>query len=72
MVAGQTFPDALTAGAVAGRDNRPILLVNQNVVPLSIGQEVLRLGPHIAQIVGGTASVRNPAVTRLKQLMGTP
>jgi glucose/arabinose dehydrogenase/putative cell wall-binding protein len=72
VATGMSFADALTGGAVAGKESVPMLLVAGTSVPLTTGQEVLRLGSHRLHVIGGTAAVSNVAVTRLLRLMGSP
>jgi putative cell wall-binding protein len=72
VATGMTFADALTGGAVAGKVGVPMLLVAGTSVPLTTGQEVLRLGSHRLTVLGGSSAVSSAAETRLKRLMGTP
>jgi len=72
VATGLGFADALAGTAIAGRDGVPMLLVNGSSVPLTTGQEVLRLGSHRLTVIGGPSAVSSAAETRLKRLMGTP
>ncbi|HEX7195321.1 MAG TPA: cell wall-binding repeat-containing protein, partial [Candidatus Limnocylindria bacterium] len=72
VATGAGFADALAGGAAAGRAGVPMLLVEQSAVPLSTGQEVLRLGPRRLTILGGTGAVSAGAEAALKRLLGTP
>jgi glucose/arabinose dehydrogenase/putative cell wall-binding protein len=72
VATGASFADALTGAAIAGKDSVPMLLVAGTSVPLTTGQEVLRLGPHRLAVIGGTGAVSSAAETRLLRLMGSP
>jgi glucose/arabinose dehydrogenase/putative cell wall-binding protein len=69
---GQNFPDALAGGAVAGRQNLPMLLSGKGDVSLHTGQEVLRLSPRRITMLGGTAALNAAVETRLKRLVASP
>jgi putative cell wall-binding protein len=72
VATGRSFADALAGGAVAGRDNAPMLLVPGTFVPLTIGQEVLRMAPYRLQLLGGTGAISSAADLRLRALIGNP
>ena len=72
VATGRSFADALAGGAVAGRDNAPMLLVPGTFVPLTIGQEVLRMAPYRLQLLGGSGAISSAADLRLRALVGTP
>jgi putative cell wall-binding protein len=57
LATADTFPDALSGGAVAGRVGGPILLVNRNSVPSATAAELARLKPAKIVILGGTSVV---------------
>ncbi|MDO9396306.1 MAG: cell wall-binding repeat-containing protein, partial [Herbiconiux sp.] len=57
VASGEGFADALSASAAAGADGGPVLLVQKNVVPLSIIAELRRLKPQRIVIVGGPLTV---------------
>jgi putative cell wall-binding protein len=63
LATADTFPDALSGGAVAGRVGGPILLVNRTGIPAATGAELARLKPAKIVILGGT-SVVGDAVRR--------
>lgn len=69
---GTGFADALAGGAVAGRDNAPMLLVPAGFVPTSTGQEILHKHPFRLQLLGGTGAISGAAEARLKALIGAP
>ena len=54
---GQSFPDALSAGSVAGGHRSPILLTRRDSLPAAIRDELVRLKPTSVVIVGGTGAV---------------
>ncbi len=66
------FPDALSGGAVAGKQGVPRFLSGQNDVSLFTGQEVLRLSPRRLTMLGGAAALSSAVSTRLQRLVATP
>jgi glucose/arabinose dehydrogenase/putative cell wall-binding protein len=71
-VSGTTFPDGLTGGAAAGARGESLVLSSPSALPAAAGQEVLRLAPVRATVVGGTGAVGEPVVATLRRLLGTP
>ena len=57
VATADTFPDALSGGAVAGRAGGPILLVNRTSVPAATAAELARLKPAKIVVLGGTGVV---------------
>lgn len=57
VTTGARFPDALAAGAAAGRFDAPVLLTTRNTLPASTARELERLAPDEVVVVGGTAAV---------------
>lgn len=53
LVSGESFPDALSSVAPAGRLGGPILLTRSNCVPVSVRNELSRLQPGRIVIIGG-------------------
>ena len=51
------FPDALTAGPLAGLAEGPVLLVGEGAVDPAVLAEIERLAPEEIIVVGGTAAV---------------
>ena len=54
IASGANYPDALSAAAAAGAKDAPVLLVLKDEVPQVIVDELTRLNPARAVIVGGT------------------
>ena len=54
IASGANYPDALSAAAAAGAKDAPVLLVLKDEVPQVIVDELTRLNPAHAVIVGGT------------------
>jgi putative cell wall-binding protein len=63
VATGMAFPDALAAGAAAGRDGVPVLLVKPEEIPAAVQTELRRLAPSEIVILGAPASV-SPQVER--------
>ncbi|WP_437584410.1 cell wall-binding repeat-containing protein [Paramicrobacterium sp. CJ85] len=57
IATGQNYPDALSAAALAGAKDSPLLLVKGNSVPSTVATELKRLKPSKIVIVGGTGVV---------------
>lgn len=72
VATGVSFADALAGGAAAGRAKVPMLLVTSSGVPLTIGQELLRLQPYRVNVLGGTGVVSSAVASKLGSLIGTP
>ena len=53
LATGANFPDALAAGAAAGRLGAPVLLVKQNCIPLDAMDEIQSLRPSRIVLLGG-------------------
>ncbi len=68
LAAGTGFPDALSAAALAGELEAPLLLVGSDSLPTGVEAEINRLGAKTAYVVGGTAvigqSVRDAVIAR--------
>lgn len=68
IVTGVTWPDALSAGPAAATIDAPVLPVQTSSIPAPILDEIDRLGPERAWIIGGTTvvtdAVRNSLVAR--------
>jgi putative cell wall-binding protein len=62
---GATFPDALSGGAIAGRNGGPILLVKKTALPGATATELARLKPGKIVILGGTGAVSNAVASAL-------
>ena len=58
--------DALTGGAAAGADHRPLVLTPTASMPQSLRDEVAALGPRTAIVLGGTAAVSEQVVNELR------
>src|SRR5690625_1119972 len=68
VVNGQDYPDALTAGPVAGKVDAPVLLVRKEGVPASVRSELRRLEPENIYVLGGSSAVSNQVVNELESL----
>lgn len=75
LATGRTFPDALAAGAPAGRMGAPVLLAAGDRVPMlgTVEQALGRLAPGTVHFVGGTPSILNSTVLEVQAaLEGVP
>jgi putative cell wall-binding protein/GH43 family beta-xylosidase len=65
VVSGRAFPDALSAGAAAGRLGGPVLLVTPEHVPAPVLAALDRLDPGHIYVVGGPAVIGEQVMTEL-------
>jgi len=70
VATGTAYPDALTAGVVAGAKHAPIVLVRPGAIPDSVSVELLDLDPEYVTILGGSAAVSDAVSDSLVQLLG--
>ncbi|MEA3056753.1 MAG: hypothetical protein QOD30_2185, partial [Actinomycetota bacterium] len=78
VASGTDFPDALAGGAAAAAATAPLLLTPSDVLPLAVGNELARLAPPDALVLGGTSAVSaavqkavDARVARVRRLAGT-
>lgn len=65
---GLNYPDALSAGPVAGLAGAPLLLVTPTTLPPETKAEIERLAPTNIVVMGGTGSVSNAIFAQLEGL----
>ena len=70
VATGRNFPDALSAGPVAGLSAGPLLLVPGTSVPANVQAELRRLDPEEVVILGGEGVVTNAVVTQIQAAVG--
>jgi len=63
VTTGRNFPDALAAGAVAGMQGGPIILVDAGFIPALAVTELERLNPQRIVMVGGPRAVSEYVAT---------
>ncbi|MFD0481118.1 cell wall-binding repeat-containing protein [Kineococcus sp. GCM10028916] len=64
LAAGTSWPDAIAAGANAGRSSSPLLLTPQYCIPQSVNLEIERLRTNDLQAIGGNGSYSTVAAKR--------
>ncbi|WP_256838329.1 cell wall-binding repeat-containing protein [Ornithinimicrobium faecis] len=57
LASGETYPDALSAAAVAGTRQNPLLLTRHDALPAAVAEQLQRLSPDEIIIVGGPSAV---------------
>jgi putative cell wall-binding protein len=72
VATGRTFPDALTAGPVAGLAKAPILLTRPTDIPSATTHELARLKPQRIYVLGGTGSVPAAIADQLQAYTAAP
>jgi putative cell wall-binding protein len=65
VATGETFADAVSGGALAGRRNAPVLLVRSGSIPSPTATELARLKPGRIVILGGPGSVSDAVAAAL-------
>lgn len=71
LVAGDRFPDAMAAGALAaGEGNPPILLTNGDSLPDVTAQVLEEIAPQRGLVVGGESTVSETAFDEAADLIG--
>ena len=63
LASGTSFPDALSAGALAGARDAPVLLVPVGPLPDVVADALTRLHPQRVTAVGGTARITEESLT---------
>jgi putative cell wall-binding protein len=66
VATGTAFPDALTGGAAASRNQGPVLLVQRDAIPAATVAELQRLAPKRIVVLGGTAAVSDAVLAALQ------
>ncbi|WP_235923665.1 cell wall-binding repeat-containing protein [Microcella pacifica] len=66
VASGLDFPDALSAAALAGAADAPLLLVTRSSVPSVILRELRRLDPDRIVVAGGSGVVTSSVISRLR------
>lgn len=70
IATGANYPDALSAGPVAGVFDAPVLLTPGDSLPSAVINEINRLGATSAVIVGGPNSVSPTIFDQLETILG--
>lgn len=68
VVSGENFPDALAAGAAAGRMQAPVLLAKKDSLPGVVADEIRRLNPSKVVVVGGENAISAPVYQSIAAL----
>lgn len=68
LATGETYPDALTAAAVAGHQDAPVLLVQPNKLTADVADGISALSPKNIVIVGGKGAISANVETKVKAL----
>jgi putative cell wall-binding protein len=66
IASGLSYPDALSGGASAGRNNRPLLLTDPSSLPPETRAALERLDAGQIVILGGSAAVSNTVASQLQ------
>ncbi len=72
LAIGTAFPDALAAGAAAGRAGGPVLLTAGGTLPSAIRDELARLRPGRVVVLGGTGAVSEAVRLDAGRAAGAP
>jgi putative cell wall-binding protein len=69
---GLSFADALAGAAAAGSQGAPMVITAPSSLPSPIRDQIVRLDPGRAVIVGGAAAVAETVVTAIRGAVATP
>ncbi|MCS5719814.1 cell wall-binding repeat-containing protein [Herbiconiux sp. CPCC 205763] len=69
LASGEKFADALSAGAIAGIHDSPLLLTPAAALTSGTRAEIMGLRPRTIVVVGGPASVHDSVLDELKSLV---
>ncbi|MDQ2941177.1 MAG: S8 family serine peptidase [Chloroflexota bacterium] len=72
LASGQSFPDALAGGPVAGRDGGPILLLSRDAIPQATADELARLAPGRIVLLGGSGIISDGVAADLAPYTSSP
>lgn len=72
VTTGESYPDALAAGARAGTRNAPVLLVEKGSIPDPTVGELRRLKPSRIYVVGGPAAISSNVASALGSYTAGP
>lgn len=68
LATGKTFPDALAAGALAGKQGAPILLTRPGSLPAAVAADLNRRNPAHVILVGGPGAVSDDVLQQVEAL----
>lgn len=68
LASGQEFPDALSGGALAGKQGAPVLLTRAGNLPGATATALRRLAPGRVVVLGGTAAVSETVADQVRAL----
>jgi putative cell wall-binding protein len=68
VATGADFPDALSGGPAAARNDAPILLVRPDGVPAAVAAELTRLQPQRIIVLGGPGVVSEGVLAQLNAM----
>ncbi|MDN5796685.1 MAG: cell wall-binding repeat-containing protein [Intrasporangium sp.] len=67
---GEAFPDALAAAAVAGAAGVPVVLTRSDRLPSASREQLTRVQPWVAYVLGGTGVVSNAVLAQVRDAIG--
>jgi putative cell wall-binding protein len=69
VASGDTYPDALSGGALAARTSSPILLSGEKRLPAPVAEELSRLAPASVVLLGGPSALDERVLTQVSALV---
>ena len=69
LASGLAYPDALSGGVLAARDNAPVLLSATNRIPTPTRKTLTRLAPTRVVMLGGTVALTDAVAAQVRQLL---
>jgi putative cell wall-binding protein len=68
LASGESFPDALSASPLTGREEGPVLLTQKGALPAAAAAEIARLKAQYVYVLGGEAAVSAAVVAEVGKI----
>ncbi|MCS5716225.1 cell wall-binding repeat-containing protein [Herbiconiux sp. CPCC 205716] len=68
LASGETFPDALSASPLTGREAGPVLLTQKGTLPAAVGAEIGRLKAQYVYVMGGEQAISAAVVAEVSKI----
>ncbi|WP_310796066.1 cell wall-binding repeat-containing protein [Herbiconiux gentiana] len=68
LASGETFPDALSASPLTGREPGPVLLTQKGTLPAAVGAEIGRSKAQYVYVMGGEQAVSAAVVAEVSKI----
>lgn len=68
LASGESFPDALVGGVLAGYEDASLLTIPKNALPQATKAEIKRLGTQKVFVLGGPSAIQDSVIQELEKL----